>query len=266
MLTITAINAFNDNYIWVLQQTPQSPVYVVDPGDANVVIDYLTKHQLTLAGILITHHHRDHTGGIATLVKHVWQTSLQPLSVYGPNNKTIEGITHPIEPHTQALTLPFIDAKVRVLAVPGHTLDHLAYIIEDALFCGDTLFSAGCGRLFEGSAAQMWHSLKSLAALPEHTKVYCAHEYTLANLKFAQAVDPNNAELGLFAYKVAKLRADNRPTLPSTIGLERAINPFLRVKDPCLVHSIKQQFSLQDLATPDEIECFSLLRQWKDIF
>uniref|UniRef100_Q0HUH9 Hydroxyacylglutathione hydrolase n=1 Tax=Shewanella sp. (strain MR-7) TaxID=60481 RepID=Q0HUH9_SHESR len=267
MLTITAINAFNDNYIWVLRQDSQQNVYVVDPGDANVVLDYLHKHQLTLAGILITHHHRDHTGGIAALAAHVEQTTGHTLAVYGPQSEAIQGINLPIDPKpSDTLTLPFIDAPVHILSVPGHTAGHIAYLVDGALFCGDTLFSAGCGRLFEGSPAQMWQSLSLLAALPDTTRVYCAHEYTLANLKFAQAVDTDNEALKAYVKRANDLRAQNKATIPSTIELERAINPFLRPLAPTIVNSIKNQFCDQDLTKTDELTCFTLLRQWKDIF
>lgn len=267
MLTITAINAFNDNYIWVLRQDSQQAVYVVDPGDANVVLDYLRTQRLSLAGILITHHHRDHTGGIAALAAHVKQTTGHDLAVYGPQSEDIQGINQPIEPTlSDTLTLPFIDAPVRILSVPGHTAGHIAYLVDDALFCGDTLFSAGCGRLFEGTPSQMWQSLSQLAALPDETRVYCAHEYTLSNLKFAQTVDTDNEALNAYVEQASTLRAQGKATIPSTIGLERAINPFLRPLSPTIVDSIKIQFCDQDLTKADELTCFTLLRQWKDIF
>lgn len=267
MLTITAINAFNDNYIWVLRQDSQQNVYVVDPGDANVVIDYLRAQQLTLAGILITHHHRDHTGGIPALAAHVKQTTGHDLAVYGPQTEAIEGINQPINLMlSDTLTLPFVDAPVRILSVPGHTAGHIAYLLDGALFCGDTLFSAGCGRLFEGTPNQMWQSLSLLAALPDETRVYCAHEYTLSNLKFAQKVDTDNEALNAYVEQASTLRAQDKATIPSTIGLERAINPFLRPLAPNIVNSIKNQFCDQDLTKADELTCFTLLRQWKDIF
>ncbi|MEL4428919.1 hydroxyacylglutathione hydrolase [Shewanella mangrovisoli] len=267
MLTITAINAFNDNYIWVLRQDSQQAVYVVDPGDANVVLDYLHAQRLSLAGILITHHHRDHTGGIADLTAHVKQTTGHDLAVYGPQSEDIQGINQPIEPTlSDTLTLPFIDAPVRILSVPGHTAGHIAYLVDEALFCGDTLFSAGCGRLFEGTPRQMWQSLSLLAALPDETRVYCAHEYTLSNLKFAQTADTDNEALNVYVEQASTLRAQGKATIPSTIGLERAINPFLRPLSPTIVSSIKNHFCDQDLTKADELTCFTLLRQWKDIF
>lgn len=267
MLTITAINAFNDNYIWVLQQGSQQAVYVVDPGDANPVLEYLNAHQLTLAGILITHHHRDHTGGIAVLAAYIEQTSGKTLAVYGPQSEAIQGVNIGIDPQiTQTFHLAFIDNPIQVLSIPGHTAGHIAYLIDDVLFCGDTLFSGGCGRLFEGTPAQMYHSLRLLAALPAKTRVYCAHEYTLANLKFAQAVDSDNAELMAYVKQVKELRAENHTTLPSTIGLERAINPFFRVMTPTVVSSIRAKFCDQDFSQADEINYFTHLRQWKNFF
>ncbi|MCH1930659.1 hydroxyacylglutathione hydrolase [Shewanella sp. A25] len=267
MLTITAVNAFNDNYIWVLQQDTQSHVYVVDPGDADVVINYLASNQLQLAGILITHHHRDHTGGIAKLSEYTRDTTGETLKVYGPKHENIAGVDQPIDPNLiDELNIPYIDAKVKILSVPGHTAGHIAYVIEDNLFCGDTLFSAGCGRLFEGTSAQMHHSLSQLTQLPSQTKVYCAHEYTLSNLKFALRVDPQNPQLRHYMDKVTELRAKGIATIPSTIGLELAINPFLRANDPHIQHSIKQHFCDQNLIHFDTLSCFSLLRQWKDIF
>jgi hydroxyacylglutathione hydrolase len=263
MLTITAIKAFNDNYIWLLQQQPHSQVYVVDPGDAGVVIDYLEANRLTLAGILLTHHHRDHTGGVAELQAY----NHNRLAVYGPDNETIEGITHPLHAKAQPkFTLDYLSAELHLLYVPGHTAGHIAYVIDDALFCGDTLFSGGCGRLFEGTPTQMLDSLKRLAHLPANTRVYCAHEYTLANLQFALTVNPSNAELQAYNERAKQLRSQDKPTIPSTIALERAINPFLHASDTEIVDSIKQHFS--DLNPPqlDELASFTLLRQWKDNF
>ena len=263
MLTITAIKAFNDNYIWVLQQQPQTQVYVVDPGDANVVIDYLEANQLTLAGILLTHHHNDHTGGVAELQAY----SQDQLTVFGPDNEKIKGITHPLHAAAQPrLTLDYMSSELQVLAVPGHTAGHIAYVIDDALFCGDTLFSGGCGRLFEGTPAQMLDSLQQLAQLPADTRVYCAHEYTLSNLKFALAVNPNNRALQDYNERAIQLRRQDKTTIPSTIALERAINPFLRASDTEIVDSIKQHFSDLNHANLDELGGFTLLRQWKDNF
>ncbi|EGM69855.1 hydroxyacylglutathione hydrolase [Shewanella sp. HN-41] len=267
MLTITAINAFNDNYIWVLRQGTLAQVYVVDPGDAKVVIAHIESHRLELAGILLTHHHRDHTDGIAELVEYVKQTTQSVLKVYGPHSEAINGINVPLDPvATMELSLPFLKHKMQILSVPGHTAGHIAYVIEDALFCGDTLFSAGCGRLFEGTPQQMLHSLTQLANLPANTKVYCAHEYTLANLKFALTVDPNNAALKTYAQQAADMRAQGKATIPSNIALEQAVNPFLRTDDLNILSSIKQHFSVQDPSKLDKLTCFTLLRQWKDIF
>ncbi|MCS6190672.1 hydroxyacylglutathione hydrolase [Shewanella baltica] len=263
MLTITAIKAFNDNYIWVLQQQPHTQVYVVDPGDASVVIDYLEANQLTLAGILLTHHHNDHTGGVAELQAY----SQDRLTVFGPDNEKIKGITHPLHAAAQPrFTLDYMSGELQVLDVPGHTAGHIAYVIADALFCGDTLFSGGCGRLFEGTPAQMLNSLQQLALLPADTRVYCAHEYTLSNLKFALAVNPNNRALQDYNERAIALRRQDKATIPSTIALERAINPFLRASDTEIVDSIKQHFSDLNHGYLDELGGFTLLRQWKDNF
>ncbi|MGL4447106.1 MAG: hydroxyacylglutathione hydrolase [Shewanella sp.] len=267
MLTITAIPAFNDNYIWVLQQDSVPYVYVVDPGDASVVTDYLELHGLTLAGILLTHHHADHTGGVPALVEYAKQTGAAPLKVYGPHNESIVGLNVPLDPTTTAhCLLPYLPHPVQLLSLPGHTAGHIAYVIEDNVFCGDTLFSAGCGRVFEGSPAQMHQALSRLATLPNHTKVYCAHEYTLANLQFALRVDPDNCALHAYAKQVAALREQGRASIPSTIALELTINPFLRTDKSEIVNSIKQHFNMQDTQHLDELTCFTLLRQWKNIF
>lgn len=282
-LSTHLVPAFNDNYIWLIQLNNKPAVYAIDPGDANVVIDYLNQHQLTLAGILITHHHHDHTGGVAELYHHY---------VKGNSKFTIYG------PHTLSLSVPIEDISkqssfqvsfeisndasvsssnahrnnhssqddtltIEKLELPGHTLDHLAYSIDDKLFCGDTLFSAGCGRLFEGTAKQMFQSLKQIKTLPKDTKIYSAHEYTLANLAFAQHVDPNNEELNLFHRNSQIKRKDSIATLPSTLADELKINPFLRCDSTAIIESVKREFDQQSLT---ELECFTLLRQWKDNF
>ena len=258
MLHITPLPAFNDNYIWVFQSQQNSGVYVVDPGDAQVVIDYLIQTGLPLLGILITHHHHDHTGGIEQLTNRFGEH----IAVYGPQSENISGVNHPI---AKGGNIPLVNAGVnaKVIQLAGHTLGHIAYLIEDVLFCGDTLFSGGCGRLFEGSAEQMYQSLGQLSQLPDQTKVCCAHEYTLANLAFANTVEPNNAALIDYTQKAHALRAENIPTLPSTIGQEKAINPFLRSDSEEIKQSLSIQFQ-QPIDNP--LQSFSLLRQWKDNF
>lgn len=252
MITIRPIPAFNDNYIWHLQNGDQH--WVVDPGDAAPVKKALDGAKLS--GILLTHHHYDHTGGVASLVDDF------DCPVYGPGS--IDGVTHPL---TDGDQFTLLQGDWEVIAVPGHTLDHIALILHasDAthLFCGDTLFAAGCGRLFEGTPAQMHQSLTRLASLPKDTKVYCAHEYTLANLQFARAAEPGNSDITARLESDRATRDNDQPTLPSTIGRELATNPFLRTGSP----EIRAQAAAHG-ASPDAsaVEIFATLRQWKDTF
>ena len=255
------IPAFNDNYIWVIEDT-QGAAYVVDPGCGKSAIHYLTSHNIQLVGILITHHHKDHTGGIALLQ----QAYGQKLSVYGPEIEAIDGLTSPISlaEHTSiTLTLKHWSLPIQVYSVPGHTLGHIAYLIDDNLFCGDTLFSGGCGRMFEGTAAQMSQSLSLLASLPDSTQVFCAHEYTQSNLKFAIAVMPSNKALKTYIEKVNRLRAEGLPTIPSSILQEKKVNPFLRCEDEEIKLSVSSQFNQK---ITDNIQVFKNLRLWKDNF
>lgn len=258
MLTVTPLPAFDDNYIWAIQTSNISGAYVVDPGDDDVVIQFLSDKQIPLLGVLITHHHHDHTGGIAKLLSYYGSNT----PVYGPSLENIEGVNNPLEACT-SLTLQGIDLKAEVIEVPGHTLGHIAYVIEDALFCGDTLFSAGCGRLFEGTPQQMLTSLTRLTQVGDDKKVYCTHEYTLANLRFANRVDPSNLQLQQYTHHSQQLRASNTPTLPSTIAQEKAINPFLRCHSTEIQQSLVEQFQ-QPIKS--DVNCFALLRQWKDNF
>ncbi|MCE9684666.1 hydroxyacylglutathione hydrolase [Shewanella sp. AS16] len=258
MLNISGIPAFNDNYIWLIWDQDPTKAYVVDPGDADAVLDYLAAHDLALTGILITHHHADHTGGIAKLQAHYGQA----LSVYGPEAEQIPGVNQPL-PGDQNIRLPFIEPSCCIIRVPGHTSGHIAYLIQDALFCGDTLFSGGCGRLFEGTAAQMLHSLTRLAQFPVNTRVYCAHEYTEANLAFALTVDPLNPQLREYQRWVVKARQHGIPTIPSELSTELAINPFLRCFRKDIQDAIEEKFNRTHL---DELQTFTLLRQWKDNF
>ncbi|SDK26240.1 hydroxyacylglutathione hydrolase [Microbulbifer yueqingensis] len=256
MLTISPIPAFNDNYIWHLERDGEH--WVVDPGEAQPVIDALAGEQL--AGILITHHHLDHTGGIAELREHY------DCPVYGPGS--IDGVTEPLADGDKIELLGY---PVRVMAVPGHTLDHLALLLEENtsdgqqyhLFCGDTLFAGGCGRLFEGTPEQMYASLSKLGALPPETLVYCAHEYTLANLRFAAAAEPGNSVLQNRISETESLRARDQVTLPSTIGEELATNPFLRCHIPALSRCASNHGAENN---PGEVAVFASLRKWKDNF
>jgi hydroxyacylglutathione hydrolase len=255
-MKVLAVPAFQDNYLWVLHNTA-GQAWVVDPGDAAPVEAALAAHNLSLEGILITHHHFDHTGGALQLAEGV-----RP--IYGPEHSPFEGITHPLE---DGARIQLGEAAFEVLAVPGHTLDHIAYYnaTEGLLFCGDTLFAGGCGRLFEGTAEQMHGSLQRLAALPDATEVYCAHEYTLANLRFAVAVEPENEALLARQQAAEALRARGEATVPSTIGLERATNPFLRAEAPAVHQALIAEAGPALLAAP-ACDRFGALRSWKDRF
>lgn len=258
-LAVLTIPAFNDNYLWLIHDGVNAAV--VDPGDAAPVTAALAAHGLRLTAILLTHHHADHTGGVGALVD-AWQAP-----VFGPRNDGIAAVTEP-RSEGETVTVPGLDLTLDVLEVPGHTLGHIAWVRRDAqahwLFCGDTLFGAGCGRLFEGTAQQMRASLGKLAALPDDTLVYCAHEYTLSNLRFAHAVDPGNAALEARMATDRVLRDANLPTIPSSIGVEKATNPFLRTTTPRILESLVKAGRLQAGAAPDE--AFAALREWKNTF
>lgn len=258
--SIHPIPAFTDNYIWAVSTTTDNSVCVVDPGDAAPVIDYLRANALVLTDVFITHHHPDHTGGLATL------TDKFAPRVIGPKHSNIEGITQFVSEGDQ---VELFGCTFEIMEVPGHTLDHIAYFYpggasrSPVLFCGDTLFAAGCGRLFEGTPEQMHRSLAKLKQLPAITEVYCTHEYTLANLRFALAADPNNQELVRRIQTEKTKREDSLPTLPSSIELELKTNPFLRCSDPFLAQNVRAQLSKQPA---NEIEVFAALRSWKDRF
>ena len=258
MLMISPIPAFEDNYIWMLHIPSSKDVFVVDPGDAAAVETKLADTGLNLAGILITHHHHDHTGGVAEL------THNRSIAVYGPDNPAISGITHRLK---DGDTIHANNIRFTIIATPGHTLDHIAYFTEfgdsPALFCGDTLFVGGCGRLFEGTAQQMYASLMRLAALPDNTRIYCAHEYTQANLQFALAVEPDNPILQQQVQQVARLRTNNRPTVPSILSQELATNPFLRSDQPAVIQAARDRGGDAD-SSPAEV--LGIIRAWKDNF
>jgi len=259
MIQVYPIPAFQDNYLWLFQRKSAAQAYVVDPGDAQVILDALAKDRLTLAGILITHHHWDHTGGVRDLLEH------HQVPVYGPYSPNIPHITHPLR-EGDFIELAN-DMRFRILEVPGHTLDHIAYVSENEnpglLFCGDTLFCGGCGRLFEGSAEQMYTSLSKLARLAENTLVYCAHEYTLSNLKFALAVEGGNLELQGRMDVESKKRLAGEPTVPSTIGIENATNPFMRSQQSSIKVAAEQHTKRQ-LDKPENV--LGAIRTWKDNF
>jgi hydroxyacylglutathione hydrolase len=258
-LSVLTVPAFNDNYLWVIHDGVHAAV--VDPGDAGPIRDALAAHKLTLTAILLTHHHADHIGGVPILLAE------HSVPVFGPRNDGIEGITQALG-EGDRFAVPGLELEFDVLEVPGHTLGHIAYVRRTAgahwLFCGDTLFAGGCGRLFEGTPAQMADSLAKLAALPDDTLVYCAHEYTVSNLKFAQAVEPDNQGLALRMRDATARRGTRLPTVPSTIGLERGTNPFLRTTEPGIVNSLVQAGRLKEGASP--VETFAALRAWKNVF
>ncbi|MEE4202147.1 MAG: hydroxyacylglutathione hydrolase [Halieaceae bacterium] len=253
-MQIEPIPAFNDNYIWLLDDGVAA--WVVDPGDAEPVLARLASRSLSLAGILVTHHHPDHVGGLQKLVE---KTGCR---VLGPKNPSIKQIS---ETFAEGDTADLLGCRFKVLAVPGHTLDHIAWYCESAkaLFCGDTLFAGGCGRIFEGDAPMMYASLEKLAALPADTRVYCAHEYTLANLDFARTAEPHNSELLARDTHCRLQRQRGEPTVPSTVGMERATNPFLRPHSSDIVASLRASGRLQDTS---EVGVFAALRAWKDNF
>lgn len=261
MVQIIPIPAFDDNYIWCIHN--KTHAWVVDPGDHAPVIQYLEHNTLTLAGILVTHHHNDHIGGIKQLKN--WQKNDQ-LSVFGSGDSRVPLITKAVE-EGDNIVLDALGITLKVMEVPGHTLDHIAFFggINNtmALFCGDTLFSAGCGRLFEGNAEQMHINFERFRRLPPETKVYCTHEYTLANLEFALAVWPQNQDITQYQQQATKLREDNLPTLPSNIALEMKINPFMNTENVALRASAEARFNTK-CAAPAEV--FAALRRWKDSF
>ena len=256
-LTVLAIPAFKDNYLWLVHDGANAAV--VDPGDAQPILDALAQHKLTLTAILLTHHHADHIGGVQQLLQHV------KVPVFGPRNDGISAVTHPLDDGDE-VRVPGLDLALRVLEVPGHTLGHIAYVADKTnwLFCGDTLFAGGCGRMFEGTPAQFTDSLGKLAALPDNTLVYCAHEYTLSNLRFAQAVEPGNVALADRVDAETAKRARNEATVPSTIGLEKATNPFLRYCEPEIIGTLVQQKGFDADAPP--VKAFAALREWKNTF
>jgi hydroxyacylglutathione hydrolase len=259
MKTLTALPAFDDNYIWLLHDGREA--LVVDPGDHRPVLAALDGLGLALAGILVTHHHADHVGGLAGLRERL----LGP--VFGPAR---ERIPEPFVPLREGDEAELLGLRFRVIDVPGHTAGHIAYYLRGGagagerglLFCGDTLFSAGCGRLFEGTPAQMHASLGKLVALPGDTRVCCAHEYTLSNLRFASAVETANDVVLAHRAWCESERAAGRPTLPSSVARELAINPFLRVHEPAVVRAAREHGG----AANDPVAVFATLREWKNQF
>jgi hydroxyacylglutathione hydrolase len=256
MTSVLHVPAFRDNYIWLILDPTGRSAIVVDPGDADPPRKALKERGLKMAAVFCTHHHWDHSGGIAGLV----QDAAVP--VYGPAREPIPGMTDPVseadEIRVEGFPVPF-----RILDIPGHTAGHIAFFDDERLFSGDTLFSIGCGRAFEGTPAQLFESLEKLAALPPHLKVYCGHEYTLTNLRFALTIEPHNPDLIDYHHKISRQRAQNEPSLPSTIGLEQRLNPFLRVREPG-IRNAAAKHSGHKSDTP--AATFGTLRRWKDDF
>ena len=252
MINIEPIEAFNDNYIWLV--TTNEGSIVIDPGESNNLLKILNQRNLDLRAILITHHHFDHTGGIDEIV------SQKSIDVYGPKNN-IDTINIRVKHGT---IIELLGIQFEVIEIPGHTLDHIAYFSENqgnpVLFCGDTLFAGGCGRVFEGTLEQMHDSLSLLKKLPLNTKIYCGHEYTQSNLKFAKSVEPLNENIISRYNRVCKLREKGIPTLPSTIELELATNPFLRAD----IKEVQVEISKRFNTPKNDKDIFTAIRQWKD--
>ena len=253
MLSVEPIKAYTDNYIWLVSTNEGS--IVVDPGESEEILNLIDTNKIDLKGVLITHHHYDHTNGLLDL------TNKMNLEVYGP--KKIEGINNIVK-ESDKFSLIGIDFEV--IEIPGHTLDHLAFYSSNnkdpILFCGDTLFAGGCGRVFEGTFEQMFKSLKKISNYPKETKIFCGHEYTLSNLKFALEVDEDNKELADEYINVKKLISSDIPSLPTNLNKELKLNPFLRCNEINIKNKVIDKFDIID----DELEIFTALRKWKDNF
>lgn len=254
--TIHPIPALEDNYIWAIIDKKAKTALIVDPGEASPVEHFLKDQQLRLLGILITHHHWDHTNGIAALVKN------HTVPVFGPGTENIVEMTNKLS-DTDKIKIEDFPLTFTSLSIPGHTSGHIAYYSPGVLFCGDTLFASGCGRIFEGTPEQMYASLQKIAALPDDTEIYCAHEYTLANLRFAKQVEPNNVDIDDRIKTVKALRDRGLPSLPSLLKDEKATNPFLRCEAKEVIASVQNHME-ENLTSP--VAIFAALRKWKDHF
>ena len=253
MLIVEPIKAYTDNYIWLVSTNEGS--IVVDPGESKEILNLIDSNKIDLKGVLITHHHYDHTNGLLDL------TNKMNLEVYGP--KKIEGINNIVK---ESDKFSLIGINFEVIEIPGHTLDHLAFFSSNnkdpILFCGDTLFAGGCGRVFEGTFEQMFKSLKKISNYPKETKIFCGHEYTLSNLKFALEVDEDNKELADEYINVKNLISSDIPSLPTSLNKELKMNPFLRCNEINIKNKVTDKFDIID----DELEIFTALRKWKDNF
>ncbi len=252
MIAIQPISAFKDNYIWLLSNRIEKAV-IVDPGDAEPVKKAFKNSGKTLSAVFITHHHHDHTGGLEDLL--LWSPNL---AIYGSYQSKNPFITHPVR---EGDSIPILDSNFHVLEIPGHTLDHTAFYNDEILFSGDMLFSAGCGKVFEGTYEQMFSSLEKLAALPESTQLFCGHEYTLNNLLFAKTVEPDNPFIQEKFEKIKLLREKNLATLPSTLREEKLMNPFLRCREASVIQSAEAEYG-KKFNSP--VEVFAALREWKN--
>jgi hydroxyacylglutathione hydrolase len=255
MIAITPIRALKDNYIWMISDPTSDQVWVVDPGEAQPVIETLEKNHFILCGIILTHHHRDHSGGIPELLDYAGK-----IPVVGSHISSASTVTNPVRNGDEVICHSL---RLYAMEIPGHTLDHTAYYGSHVLFSGDTLFSGGCGRIFEGTTSEMFISLQKLNNLPDDTRVYCGHEYTLANLKFAQFVEPSNSFIAKKIEKAIRLFDSQGCTLPSYMGEEKLTNPFLRCKQPEVIRSV-ENFAGRKLN--DVVEVFHHLREWKNDF
>jgi hydroxyacylglutathione hydrolase len=251
-LNIEPIPAFETNYIWALHDGTRCAL--VDPGSSPEALAFLQDHGLTLCALILTHHHHDHIGGVDDILRH------HPVPTWGPKDVRIPQVTHPVGEGDRA-HVPELGLEFSVLETPGHTTTHIMYYNDDILLAGDTLFSIGCGRLFEGTPEQMQHSLDKLRPLPDSTLVYCAHEYTTDNCRFARQVEPDNPTLTARQDQATKLRAENQVTIPSTLAEERAANPFLRTREPAVIEAANNREPGTG-KSPEAV--FGVIRRWKD--
>jgi hydroxyacylglutathione hydrolase len=252
-IKIIPIAALKDNYIWALVDNAKQTAIIIDPGEATPVDAFLKHNGLSLLAILVTHHHWDHTNGISKL-REEYQ-----VPVYGPASQMLTGLTNQVEENDE-IRIDDFPKTFKVMKMPGHTLEHVAYYAPRILFCGDTLFASGCGRIFEGTAEQMYSSLQKIASLPDDTFIYCAHEYTENNLNFAKMVEPNNMNISKRAEEVKALREKKLPSLPSSLLNEKATNPFLRCESPEIKMEV-EKYAGKKLDAP--VDVFTWLRKWK---
>lgn len=257
-IQLTAVPALEDNYIWIITQAHNDYAIVVDPGESAPVLQFLSANNLTLSAVLITHHHADHTAGVHSLQKKY------QCPVFSSNTKHTWP-QHSLVRAGEICTTPGLSLDFTIIGIPGHTSDHIAFLYGNNLLCGDTLFAGGMGRIFEGTPSQMYQSIQKISALPDDTMIYCAHEYTVANLCFAQHVEPNNTAISQRLDKARRIRAQNGITIPSQLAEEKATNPFLRAHIDSVQHAVQRQFPAMN-AEANTLEIFTALRHWKSNF